>query len=76
MHVSDFRFPADSPDRPKAIGIKRLDGALPVLRAMKKATGISMVRAPMFFTKADNTVTAPTSTATWIVVVVKKGAMR
>ena len=56
---------------PKAIGIRRLDGVLAVLRAMKKATGISMVSAPMFFTKAESTATAPTSTATWIVVVVR-----
>lgn len=56
---------------PKAIGINRLDGVLPVLRTIKKATGISMVRAPMFFTKPESTVTVPTSTATWIVVVVR-----
>jgi hypothetical protein len=58
-------------NEPKAIGIRRLDGELSVLRAMKKAIGISIVRAPMFFTKAESTVTAPASTTTWIVVVVR-----
>ena len=56
---------------PKAIGIRKLDGVLLFLRATKKATGISMARAPMFFTKPESTVTVPTSTATWTVVVVR-----
>jgi len=63
-------------NEPNAIGIRRLDGELSVLRARKKATGISMVRAPMFFTKAESTATAPASTATCSVVVVRWGAMR
>jgi hypothetical protein len=42
-----------------------------VLRASWNATGISMASAPMFFTKAERAVTVPTSTATWMVRVVR-----
>ena len=43
---------------PKAIGISRQEGEVPVRRASWKATGISMASAPMFLTKAESTVTA------------------
>ena len=49
---------------PKAIGISRQEGDVPVRRASWKATGISMASAPMFLTKAESSVTAPTSTMT------------
>jgi hypothetical protein len=51
---------------PKAMGIRSREGEVPVRRAIWKATGIIMASAPMFFTKAESTVTAPTSTTTCI----------
>ena len=47
---------------PKAIGISRLDGEVPVRRASWNAIGIMIARAPTFLTKADSSVTTPTST--------------
>ena len=42
---------------PKAIGIRKLEGGVLVRRAIWNATGIIIASAPMFFTKADSTVT-------------------
>ena len=47
------------------------EGEVCVRRASVKATGISMASAPMFLTKPDSSVTAPASTATCSVVVVR-----
>ena len=47
---------------PKAIGIRKRDGEVLVRRAIWKATGIIIASAPMFLTKAESTVTTPTST--------------
>ena len=47
---------------PKAIGIRRLDGEVPVRRASWNAIGIMIASAPTFLTKADSSVTTPTST--------------
>ncbi len=54
---------------PKAIGMRKLEGGVFVRRAIWKATGIIIASAPIFFTKADSTVTTVTSTTTWICVV-------
>ena len=54
---------------PKAIGMRKLEGGVLVRRAIWNATGIIIASAPMFFTKADSTVTTVTSTTIWICVV-------
>src|SRR3546814_12998493 len=46
------------------ICISRLDGDVPVRRAIWNATGMSMASAPMFFTMAERMVTVPTSPRT------------
>ena len=51
---------------PKAIGISRLEGEVPVRRASWNAIGIMIASAPTFLTKADSSVTrrpAPGSAA-------------
>ena len=42
---------------PKAIGMRKLEGGVLVRRAIWNATGIIIASAPIFFTKADSTVT-------------------
>ena len=49
---------------PNAIGIRSRRASVFVRRAIWKATGIIMASAPMFFTKAESTVTRATSTTT------------
>ena len=56
---------------PKAIGISRQEGDVPVRRASWNATGIKIASAPMFLTKADSSVTDATSTSTCERVVVR-----
>ena len=46
---------------PNDIGISKNDGEVPLRRASWKATGMSMASAPTFLTKAESTVTDPTS---------------
>ena len=62
-----------SPPRsePNAMGIRRADGEVLVRRAIWNATGIIIASAPMFFTKAERTVTLPTKTMTCIWVEVR-----
>ncbi len=47
---------------PNAIGISRIDGERLERFAIWNAIGIIMASAPMFFTNADSTATAPAST--------------
>ena len=47
---------------PKAMGIRKLEGGVFARRAIWNATGIIIASAPIFFTKADRTVTDATST--------------
>ena len=47
---------------PKAIGIRKTDADTFERRANWKAIGIMIASAPMFFTKADSTVTTETRT--------------
>ena len=49
---------------PKDIGISRREAGLPVRRAIWKAIGMKIASAPMFFMKADSTVTTLTRTPT------------
>ncbi len=49
---------------PKAIGMSRHEGEVLLRRASWKATGSIIASAPMFFTKADRTVTMNTSSIT------------
>lgn len=49
----------------KDIGISRRDGAVPVRRGARRATGIMMVRAPTFLVAIDSGATAATTAGTW-----------
>ena len=50
----------------KAIGIRNTEGETPERLAIWKAIGIIMASAPMFFTKADSTVTMATRTSSCV----------
>ena len=51
---------------PKAIGIRKTDAETPDRRANWKAIGIMIASAPMFLTKAESSVTTPTSSSSCI----------
>ena len=55
-----------SPPRsePKAMGMRKVEAGTPERRANWKAIGIMIASAPMFFTKAESTVTTPTRIST------------
>ena len=46
---------------PNDIGISKEEGEVPLRRANWNAIGMSMASAPTFLTKAESTVTEPTS---------------
>ena len=50
---------------PNDIGISREEGEVPVRRASWKAIGMNMASAPTFLTKAESSVTEPTSATIW-----------
>jgi hypothetical protein len=58
---------------PNDMGISKDDGEVPVRRASWKAIGISMASAPIFLTKADSSVTEPTSAMTCRLMVIRYG---
>ena len=61
---------------PKAMGISSMEGDVPPRRATWTATGRKMASAPMFFMKADRTVTPAVSAATRAPVVLSAGSRR
>ena len=61
---------------PKAIGISRRDGGVPVLRLTDRATGSMMARAPTFLVTIDSMVTARVSTGVWLFSVFSRGSSR
>ena len=60
---------------PNAIGINSDETEVPVRRACWNAIGIMIAKAPTFLTKADRSVTTPTSTTICRPTVVRCGAM-
>jgi hypothetical protein len=58
---------------PKDSGISRREAGLPVRRETWKAIGMKMASAPIFFMKADRTVTTLTRMAIWEFVVFMRG---
>jgi hypothetical protein len=68
--ISVIRPPSSEPND---IGISSFDTGVPVLRSSWKATGMNVASAPMFFTRAETSVTEETSTTTWRLMVVRNG---
>jgi hypothetical protein len=68
--ISVIRPPSSEPND---IGISSFDTGVPVLRSSWKATGMNIASAPMFFTRAETSVTEETSTTTWRLMVVRNG---
>ena len=61
---------------PKAMGISSMDVDVPLRRATWTAIGRKIASAPMFFMKADRTVTPAVSVATRAPVVLSPGSRR
>ncbi len=55
-----------------AIGMSSREGAVPVRRARRWATGIRMARAPTFLLAMDSSAVAAASTGTWLLSLVSR----
>src|SRR5579859_8288888 len=77
MMFGDVPTRVTSPPRSEAkdIGMSRLEGEVLVRRAVCRAMGISMARAPTFLVAIDRIAVATTNTGTWLLAVFRRGVI-